>query len=137
MKTYTELILLPTFMERFNYLKLDGVKFQATFGIDRYLNQIFYHTSEWKSVRNFIITRDNGCDLGIHDRHIQGKIFIHHLNPITIDDITYRRDKLLDPDNLISVCYNTHQAIHYGNLNLIIPDEVPERHPNDTCPWKE
>lgn len=135
-KTYSELILLPTFEERFEYLKLDGFVGQETFGFDRYLNQIFYRSPEWKRLRNEIVIRDNACDLGVEDREIFGRIFIHHMNPITKDDILSRSDILLDPEYLICVSKLTHDAIHYGDKDLLIMDPVVRR-PNDTCPWKK
>lgn len=135
MKTYSNLITLATFADRFEYLSLGGAVGKETFGGSRRLNQVFYKSSVWREVRDYVITRDNGCDLGIPDRPISGAIYIHHINPITKDDILYRRKCLLDPENLICVSYNTHQAIHYGDVGLTIPDIV-ERYPNDTCPWK-
>ena len=135
-KTYSELIKLPTFKERFEYLKLDGVVGEDTFGYDRYLNQIFYKTKEWLSIRRYIITRDNGCDLGTPGREItDNRIIIHHINPITKEDILNRSDKLLDPENLITTIKNTHDAIHYGSSDLLY-EELVERSKNDTCPWK-
>lgn len=135
-RTYSELILLPTFEERFEYLKLDGFVGQETFGFDRYLNQIFYRSPEWKRLRNEIIIRDNACDLGMEDRDIFGRIFIHHMNPITKDDVLSRSDILLNPEYLICVSKLTHDAIHYGDKDLLIMDPVVRR-PNDTCPWKK
>lgn len=137
-KTYSELITLPTFMERYRYLKLGGKVGEETFGFDRYLNQIFYTSKEWKSIRNFVITRDLGCDLGLADREIpEGvKILVHHMNPISQDDILARSKYLLDPEYLITTIKNTHDAIHYGDESLLIPDEPVIRSRNDTCPWK-
>lgn len=126
---------LPTFEERFEYLKLGGRVGEETFGFDRYLNQLFYNTPEWKSTRNFVITRDFGCDLGICDREITGKILIHHMNPITVDDIIKRSDFLLNPEYLISTMKNTHDAIHYGDSELLYKDPI-ERSKYDTCPWR-
>lgn len=135
-KTYSELITLPTFIERFNYLKLQGEVGVETFGFDRWLNQVFYSSKEWKDFRRDMIIRDMGCDLGIEDREIQGSIFLHHINPISIDDIRYRRiEKLLNPENVICVSFITHQAIHYGDESLLISEPV-ERNRNDTCPWR-
>lgn len=135
-KTYSELIKLPTFEERFRYLKLNGVIGEETFGFDRYLNQAFYLSEEWKRFRRGIIIRDNGCDLGMDDREIGGTIIIHHLNPITMDDILKRNiDVLLNPENAICVSHLTHQAIHYGDESLLITAPV-ERSKYDTCPWK-
>lgn len=135
-KSYSELITLPTFVERFNYLKLQGEVGMETFGFDRWLNQVFYSSKEWKDFRRDMIIRDMGCDLGIEDREIQGAIFLHHINPITIDDIRYRRiEKLLNPENVICVSFITHQAIHYGDESLLISEPI-ERNRNDTCPWR-
>lgn len=134
-KTYSELIKLPTFIERYRYLRLGGRVGEDTFGFDRYLNQIFYKSDEWRALRNKIIVRDNGCDLGIEGREIQGRIIIHHMNPISVDDILNRSEYLLNPEYLIATVKNTHDAIHYGDENLLIT--VPmERSKNDTCPWK-
>lgn len=135
-KTYSELILLPTFEERYEYLKLDGHVGEDTFGFDRYLNQAFYRSTEWKRIRREIIVRDNGCDLAHPDREIVGPIYIHHINPIAMKDLTDQTDYLRDPENLVCVSYNTHQAIHYGSTELLTPTELVERRPNDTCPWK-
>lgn len=135
-KTYNELILLPTFEERYEYLKLDGHVGEDTFGFDRYLNQAFYRSTEWKRIRRWIIVRDNGCDLAHPDREIVGPIYIHHINPISMKDLTDQTDYLRDPENLVCVSYNTHQAIHYGSTELLTPTELVERRPNDTCPWK-
>lgn len=134
-KTYSELITIPTFEERFRYLKMQGVVGEETFGYDRYLNQLFYTSPEWRRVRRDVIVRDNGCDLGIWDREIQGLITVHHINPITIDDIRNRSEFLLNPDYLICVSDLTHKAIHYGDERLLIAAPV-ERRPNDTCPWR-
>lgn len=134
-KTYSELILLPTFEERFDYLRLDGRVGEDTFGFDRYLNQLFYRSYEWKKIRDHVIIRDNGCDLGVEGYDIYGKILIHHMNPITARDIADRTELLLNPEYLICVTHDTHNAIHYGDENLIIKAPV-ERRPNDTCPWK-
>ena len=135
-RTYSELILLPTFEERYEYLRLDGRVGEETFGFDRWLNQTFYKSEEWLSMRDKIIVRDNGCDLGIPGRDIYSRILIHHMNPITKEDILRRSDILLNPEYLICVTPNTHRAIHYGNSNLLIKDLI-ERRPNDTCPWKQ
>lgn len=134
-KTYSELITIPTFEERYRYLQLKGVVGKDTFGFDRYLNQKFYRSAEWKRIRDFVIIRDNGCDLGIEDRVIHGKILIHHMNPITEKDIYNLSDILLDPEYLISVTHSTHNAIHYGDEDLIIKAPVV-RSKYDTCPWK-
>ena len=134
-KTYSELSKLTTFEERYNYLRLRGFVGKETFGFDRYLNQVFYKSSKWRSIRDFVIVRDNGCDLGIEGREIHGRIIIHHMNPITIQDITQQTDFLLDPEFLISTIHETHNAIHYGDMNLLIREPV-ERQRNDTCPWR-
>ncbi len=134
-RCYSELIELPTFEDRYFYLKLDGRVGEETFGFDRYLNQIFYKSDEWLSVRDRIIVRDLGCDLGIKDREIHGRIMVHHMNPITKEDILDRSDFLLNPEYLITTVKRTHDAIHYGDDSLIIPTNI-ERRKNDTCPWK-
>lgn len=134
-RTYVELLRLQTFDERFEYLKLSGDVGRDTFGFDRYLNQIFYRSKEWKSVRNQVILRDNGCDLGLVGYDIYGKILIHHMNPITKDDVLNRSDLLLNPNYLICVAHDTHNAIHYGNKETLASLPV-ERRVNDTCPWR-
>ena len=135
--TYSELITLPTFEERYRYLKLDGVIGEDTFGFDRYLNQEFYQRDqEWKRIRDFVIIRDQGCDLGVEGREIRGKILVHHMNPITKDDILKRSEFLLNPEYLICTLKSTHDAIHYGDENLLMKGPV-ERKPNDTCPWRK
>lgn len=136
-KRYSELRQLNTFEERFNYLKLHGNIGSDTFGFDRYLNQRFYKSKEWKDIRNQVIIRDGACDLGIPGREINGKVYIHHLNPIDIDDIEESSDFLLNPDNLICVSLDTHNAIHYGDESYIKRKQIIERTPNDTCPWKK
>lgn len=134
-KTYSELIQMPTFEERFQYLKLSGAVGKETFGFDRYLNQNFYRSAAWKRVRDQVIVRDNGCDLGIDDRIIYGKILIHHMNPINDRDILDLTDILLNPEYLICVSHLTHNAIHYSDESLL-PREPIVRFKNDTCPWK-
>lgn len=134
-KTYSELITFSTFEDRFEYLQLKGIVGQETFGFDRYLNQILYNSKEWKHLRNEIIVRDNGCDLAFEGFEIHGRILIHHINPITIDDVIKRRGIVFDPENLICVTHNTHNAIHYGDKSLLITGPI-ERRANDTCPWK-
>ena len=134
-RTYSELMRLPTFEERFRYLKLDGLVGKDTFGFDRYLNQEFYRSKEWKEVRDFVIVRDNGCDLGVDGYEIVGRIYIHHMNPITVNDIVHSSDFLLNPDYLVCVSHNTHNAVHYGDEDLLVTAPV-ERRKNDTCPWK-
>lgn len=134
-RTYSELITLPTFEERFQYLKLDGRVGEETFGFDRYLNQLFYSSPEWRSIRDSVIIRDYGCDLAIQDREIHGRILIHHMNPITVKDILQRSEYLLDPEYLICTVKRTHDAIHYGDESLLLTTP-PDRKANDTCPWK-
>ena len=134
-KTYSELIQLPTFEERFQYLKLSGAVGKETFGFDRYLNQNFYRSAAWKRIRDQVIVRDNGCDLGIDDRIIYEKILIHHMNPINDRDILDLTDMLLNPEYLICVSHLTHNAIHYSDESLL-PSEPIVRFKNDTCPWK-
>lgn len=134
-KTYSELITLPTYEERFNYLKLEGVVGEMTFGFDRYLNQKLYTSQEWKTVRNQVIVRDNGCDLACEGYEIYGKILIHHINPITVEDIINRNPIIFDLENLITTIHNTHNAIHYGDENLLIKGPI-ERTKNDTIPWR-
>lgn len=134
-RTYSKLITLPTFEERFNYLKLKGQVGKDTFGFDRWLNQIFYRDPEWKSIRDYVIVRDNGCDLGIDGYEINGRILVHHMNPISKEDILERSKYLLDPEFLISTVHSTHNAIHYGDEDLLIKTPI-ERTKNDTCPWK-
>lgn len=135
-RTYSELISFPTFIERYRYLQLSGAVGKETFGFDRYLNQAFYRSSEWKSVRNQVIVRDNGCDLGIEGYEIQGQVFVHHMNPISPEDIFDYLDLLLNPEYLISTTFHTHNAIHYGNEELLPHDPII-RTQNDTCPWKK
>lgn len=134
-RTYSELSQLQTFKERFEYLQLKGTVGQDTFGYYRYLNQIFYRSDRWKKIRDYVILRDNGCDLGLGGYEIYENIVIHHMNPITVEDILRETDYLLDPEFLISTVHSTHNAIHYGDENLLIGNPV-ERTPNDTCPWK-
>jgi hypothetical protein len=133
-KRYSELVQLPSFEERFNYLKLDGRVCEETFGPERYLNQLFYKSEEWKRVRDEVIARDCGCDLGIPGREIQGPIYIHHMNPITANDIEESSIYLMNPEYLICVSHETHQAIHYGDANLLRKTEFYERQPGDTKP---
>ncbi len=135
-RTYKELSRLKTFEERFAYLQLKGIIGKDTFGFDRVFNQMFYHSQEWKRIRDKVIIRDNGCDLGISGYDIYGKIIIHHMNPIFMDDIKNQTDFLLNPDYLICTTLNTHNAIHYGDENLLAKAPI-ERNRNDTCPWKK
>ena len=134
-KCYSELMTLPTFIERYRYLKLGGSVGKETFGYDRYLNQALYRSPEWKRFRRDIIIRDNGCDLGCEGYEIVGKILIHHIEPITIEDVIKGNPKIFDPENTISTQLMTHNAIHYGDESLLITEPVV-RKPNDTCPWK-
>lgn len=134
-RCYSELITLPTFVERFRYLKLDGKVGLDTFGHDRWLNQVLYRSPEWKRFRNRIIVRDSGCDLGCEDRPIFGKILIHHINPLTIEDVLNRDAKIFDEENVISTQLITHNAIHYGDESILYTEPI-KRSPNDTCPWK-
>lgn len=135
-KSYHELISYPTFLERFRYLKIHGRVGEETFGFDRYLNQAFYSSQEWKDFRDEVIARDLGCDLGIAEREIGGVIIIHHINPITSADITQKSPLLLDLNNVICVSDLTHRAIHYGNEQLLFSNDLIERTRFDTCPWK-
>ena len=134
-RTYSELITLHTFEERFKYLQLNGQVGESTFGFDRYMNQVFYRSQKWKSIRDFVIIRDCGCDLGIEGYDIHGKIIIHHMNPLSMRDIETESDFLLNPDFLICTTHNTHNAIHYGDENLLVTAPI-ERTKNDTCPWR-
>ena len=134
-RSYSELSQLKTFEERYEYLKLSGEVGNPTFGYDRYFNQSFYHSSEWRRTRNLIILRDNGCDLGIPEYEIHGRIYIHHINPVTKEDIESNSDILLSPENLICVTFDTHNAIHYGDERTL-PKTPIERVPGDTCPWR-
>lgn len=134
-RTYSELSKLRTFEERYRYLRLKSSVGDATFGFDRYLNQVFYRSQRWRHIRDSVILRDCGCDLGIEGREIYGRVLIHHMNPITIKDIVQETDYLLDPEFLICTTHATHNAIHYGDENLLILAPI-ERTRNDTCPWK-
>lgn len=134
-RSYSILVKLDSFMARFNYLKLEGTVGADTFGHERYLNQMLYHTAEWQEARRKVIIRDNGCDLGLEGYDIFDKVFIHHLNPITKEDILQKHPCLFDPDNLVCVSHKTHNAIHYGDASLL-SSELIVRSRNDTCPWK-
>lgn len=134
--TYSELIKLPTFKERYEYLRLGGKVGKLTFGFDRYLNQIFYRSQEWKRVRNEVIIRDEGNDLAMPGYELHEKIYVHHMNPLLVEDIVDRTEYLLNPEFLITTCKRTHDAIHYGD-GTNIPLELVERSKNDTCPWKK
>ena len=133
-RTYSELVSLPSFEERFRYLSLRGTVGRPTFGTERWMNQQFYKSREWRTLRNHIIVRDNACDLGIPGYEIGGPVYIHHLNPMEVDDIVQGNDEILDPEFLISVTHQTHNAIHYGDENLV-PRQLVERFPNDHAPW--
>ena len=134
-RSYTELSKIKTFEDRFEYLKLQGTVGKDTFGYDRYLNQVFYKDPAWKHVRDKVIIRDGGCDLGIEDRLIGNRIIVHHMNPITIEDILNREPWIMNPEFLICTSNNTHQAIHYSDKKLLLSMPI-DRKPNDTCPWK-
>lgn len=134
-RTYSELITIPTFEERFEYLQLKGSVGKDTFGYDRYLNQVLYRSPEWKRLRNQIIIRDCGCDLACEGYDIHSKVLIHHLNPITVEDVLSRSRKVFDPDNLVCVSHSTHNAIHYGDVDLLVTGPII-RTKNDTCPWR-
>lgn len=134
-KTYSELISIPTFIERYRYLRIGGSVGKETFGYDRYLNQMLYRSDEWRYFRNGIIIRDNGDDLACPGFEICGNVLIHHINPITVNDVLNRDPKIFDEENVISTSLNTHNAIHYGDESLLIVAPI-ERTKNDTCPWK-
>lgn len=134
MRTYTELIKLPSIEERFDYLALNSKIGIATFGFDRWMNQQFYHSAEWRNIRNYVITRDLGHDLGVEDFPISGSHLIHHMNPITMDDIEFATDNLFDPEFLITCALRTHNAVHYGDKSQLPRPFVP-RSPGDTKPW--
>ena len=133
-KTYSELITIPTFIERYHYLRIGGQVGKETFGYDRYLNQILYNSDEWKRFRRDIILRDKGCDLACEGFDIHEKALVHHINPITVQDVINRSPKIFDPENVITTILNTHNAIHYGDERILAIFE--ERSRNDTCPWK-
>lgn len=135
MKTYSELITLPTFEERYEYLRIGGRVGEETFGFHRWLNQVLYHSDEWRSFRDPIIVRDDGNDLAMHGFKILGSIIIHHINPITYDDVINRNPKVFDPNNVITTKLSTHNAIHYGDKSQLVLGPI-ERKKNDTCPWR-
>lgn len=135
-KTYSELCTIATFEERYDYLRLGGRVGEDTFGFERYLNQKFYQSTEWRHFRDSIIVRDFGCDLGLTGYEIHGPIYLHHLNPLTVSDLKNRADALMNPENVICTSFTTHQAIHYGDRNLL-PQPLILRTRNDTCPWKQ
>lgn len=134
-RTYSELSAIQTYEGRFDYLKLSGKVGAETFGRDRFLNQMLYSSSKWKSLRDKVIIRDNGFDMGLEGYEIAGKILIHHMNPITIEDIMSESAYVFNPEFLISVAYNTHNAIHYGDKSLLVPSSFVERKPGDTKLW--
>lgn len=136
MRTYSELIQIPSYIERYRYLRIGGKAGEITFGNERYLNQVLYRSPEWKSFRREIITRDGGYDMGLIGYSIPGVILVHHINPITVEDIYERNSCVFDPENVISVSTRTHNAIHYGDEELLTIDEIIERRPNDTIPWR-
>ena len=135
-KTYSELIAIPTFLERYRYLKIGGRIGEETFGYDRYLNQTLYRSPEWKRFRRDMILRDNGLDLACDGYEIYEKILVHHIDPITPRDVIRRDPKIFDPENVVCVSLNTHNAIHYGDESLLMLDPIV-RTKNDTCPWKQ
>lgn len=135
-RCYSELIALPSLQERYDYCKLGQGVSDETFGYERYMNQVFYKSYEWREVKRKVILRDNGCEFGLKDYPIMGRIIVHHLNPLTVDDILNRTKHLLDPEYLISVSHLTHNAIHYGSADILPQDYIP-RTPNDTCLWKK
>lgn len=134
-RSYLECMQLLTFQERYRYLQIGGRVGKETFGFDRYLNQMLYRTPEWKRFRRDMIVRDNGCDLGCEGYEIYGNVLVHHINPITVEDVINRNPCIFDPNNVICTSLNTHNAIHYGDETLLITEPVI-RKPNDTCPWK-
>lgn len=136
LRTYSELIKLESFDERFEYLKLSASVGDETFGFDRYVNQAFYHSSEWKRIRNIVIARDLACDLGIEGREIYDRVYVHHMNPINKEDILDATEYLLNPEYLICTSKLTHDAIHFGDKNILASDPI-ERRKNDTCPWRD
>lgn len=134
-RLYSELIRIPSFIGRYEYLRLGGVVGKDTFGFDRYLNQELYTSREWRSARDVVIIRDNGCDMGVPGYEIGGRVIIHHMNPLSLNDIKYRNPDIFNPRYLICVSDKTHNAIHFGDSSLLPKDPV-QRHPGDTCPWK-
>ena len=134
-KTYSELITIPTFAERYEYLKLKGIVGKDTFGYDRHLNQVLYKSNEWKRFRNDIIIRDNGCDMAFEGFDVPIRITVHHIDPISVEDVLNRNPKVFDPENVVCVSHNTHMAIHYGDGSMLITAHI-ERTKNDTCPWR-
>ena len=135
-RTYSELKRFETFEERFEYLRLAGLVGESTFGFDRYLNQVLYRSKAWKKIRNQVILRDEGCDLGIPDRLITGRVIVHHMNPLVVDEVDERDEDIFNPEFLICVSHETHNAIHYGDGVLLMKSTPVIRSPNDTSPWK-
>ena len=135
LRCYRELSRLRTFQERYDYLRIGGVVGESTFGFERYLNQMLYTSAQWKKVRSLVIIRDNGCDLGMEDYPIGGRIYVHHMNPITAEQIEESAAEIFDPEFLICVSKQTHDAIHFGDKHLL-PQLPVERRPGDTCLWK-
>lgn len=134
-RRYSDLIQLPTFQERYSYLKIHGKVGEDTFGYDRYINQMLYRSQRWKRTRNNVIIRDNACDLGIDGRELDDYIIVHHMNPLTLEDIEEERDVVYNPEYLISCSSRTHKAIHFGDEELLAREPIVRR-PNDTCLWK-
>nr|DAT41873.1 MAG TPA: HNH endonuclease bacteriophage, HNH Endonuclease, DNA.52A [Caudoviricetes sp.] len=134
-KSYSEMCSFSTFIERFNYLKLNGKVGIETFGFDRYLNQVLYCSQEWKRFRRQVIIRDNGCIFGLDGYDINGRLIVHHINPITLEQIEQRDPMIFSMENVVCVTHNVHEAIHYGDESLIPTDPII-RKPNDTCLWK-
>lgn len=134
-RCYRDLSRLESFMERYQYLKIHGKVGEETFGLDRYINQSLYKSQRWKNIRSQVIIRDNGCDLGVDGHEIDRYIVVHHMNPITLEDIEEERDVVFDPEYLICCTSRTHQAIHFGDEGLL-PKDYVERRPNDTCLWR-
>ena len=135
-RTYSELISLPTFEQRFNYCMLNGLVGATTFGSFRYLNQALYHGDRWKRLKDHLIDRDKACELAFDDYRIRGPIYLHHLNPVTAEQAEELDDRIFDPENLVCVSFRMHNAIHYGSYDSVKPPEEIERHPFDTCPWR-
>ena len=137
-KRYSELIRLPTAEERFNYLKLSGSVGASTFGFDRYLNQQFYRSKEWRKFRSDMILRDNGCDMALPGREIPNgaKLILHHINPLTLEEVEEQGEALFDPENVVCVSDRTHNAIHFGDISLLVMEPIVRR-PYDTCPWRQ
>lgn len=135
-RRYSELCKLTTFDERFDYLSLGGKVSEETFGFDRYLNQVLYRSKEWRELRNHIVVRDNGCEMGLEDFPINGRVIVHHMNPISLKDIDDRIPEIMDPEYLITVSHDLHNAIHYNNKDILKKYTFAERFENDTCPWR-